>query len=514
MKIRTSDIQNGQKVEIPLCPASFFNDDTLNLTVDWGDGSDSETITSFPSSSQITNNNGDVICNLLSHTYNNGAGKKTITITGGFDNKIAFMKTTKQGNDGKVRLTTSSGTRWRFIKIYECNVGTQFYIHGQGDFRGFGRLKELGANIASLTSTNPASEIALDTSNSSTMLMDKTFWNCGQLRYFGGFRPVNMTSMQFTFGKCTNLDKATGLNNWNCTKVTTARGCMKESDVSVDLWKWFKEDELTEYQITDTSSMFEGSTFNKKINTWDLSTVEDASSMFKESHYNQPAWAWFKTEPAVTNVSSMFEGSNFNQGINAWDVTGIENASGMFKGSKFDKPLWSWFTGFSGEYSIGNLDSMFEDSEFSHSLENWSGLPTGLSMTKFLYNSSGVINTKIPPILDNTIPNSTIINSNFSGYVGQRSYDDNYFYVATEENSWQRTAMVSTTRSSGIAGTEEYNNNYYYINVGQDSWGQMALANTDYSAVGSAGDTGVEVNYYYLNTNDTGEWRQIGIADW
>lgn len=335
MKIRTSWIGNGKTVKIPLCPSSFFNDDSLSLTVDWGDGSSSETITSFSGSNRITNSNGDVICNLLTHTYNNGSGHKVITITGGYDNKIAFMQTTSQDSNGNVQNGPAYGTRWLIKEIFECNIGTQFYIHGQGDFRGFGRLHSISSNIESLTSVDPASEIALSTASTSTMFMDKTFFNCPKLQFFGNvFEPTNATSMQFTLCKCKKLDKCKAINNWDMQKVKSCKGALKEAAVSVGLWKWFQDTPDKQYVVEDMSGMFEGATFDKGVNGWDVSTVKDVSNMFKDSNFNKPIWRWFRDSNVLEKTDGMFENNeSFSRDLTTWDTGNVTSNTDMFKGA-------------------------------------------------------------------------------------------------------------------------------------------------------------------------------------
>lgn len=333
MKINTNWVKNNQTIKIPLCPSSFFNDDSLSISVNWGDGN-SETVTSFSGANQITDDSGNVVCNLLTHTYNNGNGFKTITITGGYGNKIAFMQSTKQDANGDVEDLPVYGTRWRFLKIYECNTGTQFYIHGQGDFRGFGRLNAIGSNIASLISDNPASSIALSDASTATMFMDKTFFKCTKLRYFGQFDPANVTSLQYTLSECMKLDKCKAINNWDMEKVTIATGACKDSAISVGLWKWFMESEGKDYAIEDMSGMFEGADFNKGINGWDLSTVKDTSNMFKGSNFNKPIWKWFKNDNVLEKTDGMFQDNDdFSKDLSTWDISNVSSKVNMFDGA-------------------------------------------------------------------------------------------------------------------------------------------------------------------------------------
>lgn len=495
MKIRTTNIENGKKIIIPLCPASFFNNDSLNLTVNWGDGSATETITSFSTSDQVKDSRKNVIANLLSHTYTTG-GHKIITITGGFGGKLAFMQTTRQ-NGNNVQNMKAPGTRFCFFRIFECNVGTQFYIHGQGDFRGFSRLRAIDKNILPLTSVNPASEIKLNTSAGSKMLMNKTFCQCKLIRFFGGFKPTSTESMQNTFEGCKKLDKGWIINSWDVSQTKKFNAAFKDTELKVRMWKWLHEGN-DDYIAEDMSQMFENTIFNwdKGINSWDMTTVKNTSRMFKNSNFDFPVTQWFRSGDEnfiIENMSGMFEGSTFSKDLSAWDVSTVTNLSAMFKDTEYDKDISTW---------------EINENVNSHD---------------FFANNYVLTDDKIPEALRTTTttpsPVETIqsgnvpASSNGEGYIGERAYNSGNFYVATQENSWQRTALTSVTRSTGLLGEIDYTQDYYYINIdGDTSWGQTPLVETSYSREGSVGDTGVALNYYYLNTS--GGWRQIGLASW
>ena len=343
MKIRTNYLGAGTTFTIPLCTEALFNNDALSLTVDWGDGS-SETISSFDGADTISYA-GNPVGYKLTHTYA-AKGRKVITLTGGYDNKLAFMPTVTRQANGQTKNAKAGGSRKKIEKIYECNIGTQFYIHGQGDFRGMSRLKAIGKNISALTSASPATAIALDTSASAGMFMDKTFSDCKKLRWFGDFSPVNAQSLQYTFFGCQTMDKAFHINNWDLTKVISAKGAFKNTVISVNLNKLFKKQSGVTYQITDVSHMFEGSNFNKGLNDWDMRTVTNVGRMFKNSQFNQNIWKWFKTDASTTyqvdNMVSMFEGSSFTRGISGWDVSSATKLNSVFKGAQFANDVSNW----------------------------------------------------------------------------------------------------------------------------------------------------------------------------
>ena len=95
MKIKTTN--HGGYIGLPFCPLSFFNTSTINLTIDWGDGS-SQTITDVNDPSIELNSSTQAIT--VKHSYVNKAGSSLITISGGFGSpgqeKLAFAQTSKQ----------------------------------------------------------------------------------------------------------------------------------------------------------------------------------------------------------------------------------------------------------------------------------------------------------------------------------------------------------------------------------------------------------------------------------
>ena len=95
MKIRTTN--HGGYIGLPFCPLSFFDTNTINLTVDWGDGS-IQTITSVEDPAVELNSLTQAIT--VKHSYVNKVGSSLITISDGFGSfgqeKLAFAQTSKQ----------------------------------------------------------------------------------------------------------------------------------------------------------------------------------------------------------------------------------------------------------------------------------------------------------------------------------------------------------------------------------------------------------------------------------
>lgn len=95
--------------------------------------------------------------------------------------------------------------------------------------------------------------------------------------------------------------------------------------------------------ITDMSGLFENSDRTNEeffgLNTWDVSNVTDASSMFKGcSNLNQPLDNW-DTSSMIT-IDNMFENClAFDQDINNWDVSNIRSMNNAFNNC-YRIPYW------------------------------------------------------------------------------------------------------------------------------------------------------------------------------
>ena len=344
MKIKTA---NTSYIGLPICPTSFFNTSTVNITIDWGDSS-TETFTSLNDANitQIEDDSGNVIVNIFRHSYIS-TGNYTITISGGFgssgEEKLAFCQQSKQSN-GVAENISQSLEKASLSKITEIEGESNFYIHGQGDFKGFTNLTTIDDGASALLSDAPASSIVLSSNSSATMLMDKTFEDCSSLTEMD-FTPENLTSAQYTFKNSSYSPNPAWKihDNWDMSNVVSARG------------------------------MFEGSSFNGYVSKFDMSSVQDCSAMFKNtSAFNQWIDSWFDGANSLTNTSSMFEGAQaFNNKVASWDMSSVQDCSAMFKNTKvFNKWLDSWFNGSSN--AVTNMSSMFEGAQaFNNKVTSW-----------------------------------------------------------------------------------------------------------------------------------------------
>ena len=123
-------------------------------------------------------------------------------------------------------------------------------------------------------------------------------------------------------------------------------------------------------RCTNTSQMFYGcGSFNQPLDAWNVSSVTDFSSMFRETPFNQPLDAWDVS--SVTDFSGMFRSTPFNQPLDAWDMSSATDISTMFyQATSFNQPLNTWNTG-----NVTNMSSVFYGADGTHNfnqpLSNW-----------------------------------------------------------------------------------------------------------------------------------------------
>ena len=96
-------------------------------------------------------------------------------------------------------------------------------------------------------------------------------------------------------------------------------------------------------RVTDMRGLFMNSSFNGSIEQWNVSKVQDMSSMFHNAKkFNQPLGQWNVSN--VLDMNSMFRSADsFNQPLDSWDVSGVIFIDEMLTGAtSFKQSLLSW----------------------------------------------------------------------------------------------------------------------------------------------------------------------------
>ena len=408
-------------VGFPLCPGTYFNSANLDIKIDWGDGQEDEITDSTAGAART-----------VFHKYD-AAGDKVITVYGGYgtndnDRKIAFPSF----DDRAVSHFGPSRTVSTMERLKKVTTWENFYMHGQGDFKGCTMLTTVPWNFSNfLKSTDPATAISF--SSTGTFLLNSTFEDCTSFDSWIGWNVSDCTSMNSTFKNTQwTPGKQNCLGNWNVSNVTDMTSLFEGSnytDQYISKWKgkinkvksmakmfrncefdsnidgWFKSANNPNPVIVNMSGMFSGAACKfgtrkspeaknagKKLNQWQkLTTVEDVSDMFRDNKHCDDWYSWFHKTPGVTyavkDMSGMFAGTDCafftkhwtSKMLQSWDMRSVEDVSEMLKDNKnIDRDYSAWFKKESGvTYSIKNMSGLFSGActygikASAKGIENW-----------------------------------------------------------------------------------------------------------------------------------------------
>ncbi|MBQ9243348.1 MAG: BspA family leucine-rich repeat surface protein, partial [Proteobacteria bacterium] len=319
-----------------------------NFTIDWGDGTPTENISSVDdlrNHSVVEEDNSEFFC----HDYPS-IGKYTVKIKGKYDGfKLGEM----------YEYGTNSPQQIVEIKSFGP-VGLGIKGNGTDAFRNYFSLKSISQidipDALKLTSLHHActndyvsnEEICEQICDLNTDWDEIWYSNC-----YSDCHEFDHTSFCFF-----------SLNHWDTSNVTDM------SYIFYDAQTYnYPVNDWDTSNVTDMSHMFDGAkAFNQPINNWDTSNVTDMSWMFYDAaSFNQPINNWDTSN--VTYMSGMFEGaSTFNQPINNWDTSNVTHMFDMFRGaSAFNQTINNWDTSM-----VTSMSWMFYDaSSFNQPLNNW-----------------------------------------------------------------------------------------------------------------------------------------------
>jgi len=295
--ITTWNAEAGVQVLIPIT----LNNDPLNFTVDWGDGTVEDIKDVFFT---------------ISHTYD-ADGTYTVAIQGS-------LPSIWMGFDAGTPQYLASIEQWGSIQ-WETMLGAfkncSNMVYNATDVPDLSNVTNLNSMFSGASSFNGAIgnwDVSNVTSlngmfdGAQSFNQDISGWNTGNVE--------NMHSM-FNYATSFNGD----ISGWDTSKVT-GMGSMfygaESFDQDLNAWDTSK--------VTSMSLMFRGaSSFNGDISTWDTSNVTDMSIMFRDAiNFNQDISGW--NTGNVKYIYSMFEGaSSFDQNLGSWNIGGIAGIDTM-----------------------------------------------------------------------------------------------------------------------------------------------------------------------------------------
>ena len=155
-----------------------------------------------------------------------------------------------------------------------------------------------------------------------------------------GWDTSAVTDMAGTFHGASGFDAAIG--GWDTGHVTDMSDMFRNAaafDQPLGAWDTSN--------VADMSGMFSGASgFNQPIGTWDTARVTDMNSVFAgASAFDAPLAGWHTR--LVTSMHDMFNGDfAFDQPVGAWDISHVTDLGGMFAdATSFDQPIGAWNTG-------------------------------------------------------------------------------------------------------------------------------------------------------------------------
>ncbi len=244
---------------------------TVDVTVDWGDGSDTENFTSASN---------------REHTYASN-GTYTVTISG----SLTHFGSSSVKEDKLIRLT-NFGT---------LGITDLYYAFYNAE------------NLIEVPTTLPSG-----VTNMSKMFSGATSFN-GDI---SSWNVDNVTDMAFMFYKASAFNQNIG--SWNVANVANMKYMFYEAfafNGDISSWKVNK--------VTDMAYMFcKASAFNQDIGSWNVDKVTDMYAMFyKAFAFNQDIGSW-KVDK-VTNMSDMFinvtlSTINYDALLNGWSALTLQ----------------------------------------------------------------------------------------------------------------------------------------------------------------------------------------------
>lgn len=177
----------------------------------------------------------------------------------------------------------------------------------------------------------------------------------------------SVTDMSFMFSDCPLFNG--DVSNWDVSNVQNMSSTFSNADAfNQDISGWDVS------SVTSMNHMLSNSTlFNQDLSAWDVSSVTNMASIF----FLSPAfdnggvaltWTAGTGTSNVTNMQAMFQGTSFNQNISTWNVGNVTSMSQMFQSnSAFNQNITGWNVS-----KAQNMAQMFNDATaFDQDISGW-----------------------------------------------------------------------------------------------------------------------------------------------
>ena len=319
---------------------------TLNLTIDWGEGSPITTSTSSPSFTYTTTGNKTIQITGSATNYSSSCAGATgatfitgVTSWGELSSSLTNLSYAFGGNSNLITVPNNLPTGVTSTVGMFCNA-TSF----NGDISNW--------NVSNVT-------------NMANMFQNASSFN-GSLN---SWNVSNVTNFSWMFYQASNFNSA--INNWNVSSATNMANMFRAATVfNQPIGTWNVSN------VTNMSVMFENArAFNQDITSWNVSNATNMEYMFWQAYaFNQPIGRWNVSN--VTSMRGMFNMATvFNQPLASWDTSRVTSFEGMFEGNvAFNQDISNWnVTALTNATNMFAANSSFTTTNYDKLLNGWSG---------------------------------------------------------------------------------------------------------------------------------------------